>query len=403
MVERSRMPLKICIIVGEESGDQLGASLMSALNDAVGAGRISYCGVGGERMAGNGFQSLFPLADIAVMGLTAVFARLPAILRRIRETVKFVIAESPDVLVIVDSPDFTHRVAKRVRRARPEIAIVDYVSPTVWAWRPGRARAMTDYIDHLLAILPFEPAVHRRLGGPPATYVGHPLIERRTQLRGSPNERKPIADSEEPVLLVLPGSRKGEIDRMMPLFAAAIAEIAARCDRPLEILLPAVPHLRTEIERHLDDWPVRPRMVVGETEKYAAFRRAHAALATSGTVSLELALAGVPSVVAYVLDAIYRQINRLRRVLPNVIQVDTMVLPNIILEEKVVPEFLDRDVTPAALAEAVLPLLSDGEARSRQLAGFERLDDAMRLDDGDTPSARAAQTIIDVMQQKRAP
>lgn len=396
------MALKIGIIVGEESGDQLGAALMAALND-IHDGDIAYCGVGGERMAALGFDSLFPLSEIAVMGLTAVLARLRAILRRIRETADLVLDERPDILVIVDSPDFTHRVARRVRRARPDIPIVDYVSPSVWAWRPGRAAAMADYVDHLLAILPFEPAVHRRLGGPPTTYVGHPLIERRETLRGTPADRAPIADSDMPVLLVLPGSRRGEIDRMMPPFGAAVAEIAARSERSLEVVLPAVPHLADDIQRRLEDWPVRPRIVVGEAEKHRAFRRAHAALATSGTVSLELALSQVPMVIAYVLDAIYRQLNRVRRVVPNFVRVDTMVLANIILEEKLVPEFLDRDVTPSALAEAVLPLLSDGVARNRQLAGFARLDAAMRLDDGDTPSIRAAKTVLTVLHEKRAP
>jgi lipid-A-disaccharide synthase len=197
---------------------------MAALKAMHGPG-IEFRGVGGFEMAAQGLPSLFRIDDLAIVGFAAIPGRLPLIISRIRQTARAVIAEQPDVLVIIDSPDFTHRVARRVRRARPNIPIVDYVSPSVWAWRPGRARAMRRYIDHVLALLPFEPDVHRKLGGPPCTYVGHPLVEQIDELR--PNAQEAARRNEKPpVLLVLPGSRKSEIRRLGKPFARAVERIA---------------------------------------------------------------------------------------------------------------------------------------------------------------------------------
>ncbi|MFL5200761.1 MAG: lipid-A-disaccharide synthase, partial [Microvirga sp.] len=181
-------PLTIWIVSGEESGDQLGAKLMRSLKARFGGERLRFGGVGGHAMGKEGLKSLFPLEEIAVMGFSAVIARLPSILKRIRFTADAAVAANPDMLIIIDSPDFTHRVAKAVRQRAPQIPIIDYVSPSVWAWRPGRASKMRAYVDHLLALLPFEPAAHRRLGGPPTTYVGHPLIERLAEIRPAPGE-----------------------------------------------------------------------------------------------------------------------------------------------------------------------------------------------------------------------
>ncbi|HVV93756.1 MAG TPA: lipid-A-disaccharide synthase, partial [Hyphomicrobiales bacterium] len=288
-------PLDIAIVVGEHSGDQLGAALVRALREATG-GAVAFRGVAGPAMRAAGVESLFPLADIAVMGVTAVVPRLPTIMRRIRQTAAALTSRPPDVLVIIDSPDFTHRVARRVRRLRPHVPIVDYVSPSVWAWRPGRAKAMRTYVDHLLALLPFEPAVHARLGGPPTDYVGHPLIQRLAELRPDADERALRATA--PMLLVLPGSRAVTVERLMPIFRETVARVHAEAG-PFAITIPAVDHLAALIGRLAADWPAQPEIVVGERAKLAAFRRARAALVCSGTASLELALAQVPMVVAY--------------------------------------------------------------------------------------------------------
>ncbi|HOV03902.1 MAG TPA: lipid-A-disaccharide synthase, partial [Kaistiaceae bacterium] len=228
----------VFMVVGEESGDQLGARLMVALKEQLDA-EVRFSGVGGERMAREGLTSIFPLTDISVGGITAVLARLPTIVKRIRQTKRAALAARPDVIVAIDSPEFTHNVAKRVRKADPSIPIVDYVSPSVWAWRPGRARKMAAYVDHLLAILPFEPEVHRRLAGPPCSYVGHPLSDRLDVLRPAPGERAELgAAGVRPTLLVLPGSRHGEVTRLMGPIGETLRLLVAK-GLDFELLLPA--------------------------------------------------------------------------------------------------------------------------------------------------------------------
>jgi lipid-A-disaccharide synthase len=380
-------PLRIWLIAGEESGDQLGAKLMRALKAALGPAPVTFEGVGGGAMAAQGLRTLFPLSDIAVMGLGAVVARLPSIVRRVYRTVDAIVAGRPDAVVIIDSPEFTHAVARRVRRRLPSLPIVNYVSPSVWAWRPGRARKMRAYVDHVLALKPFEPDAHRRLGGPPCTYVGHPLIERFDELRPAPAERPGIG--EDPInLLVLPGSRRSEISRLMEPFGATLGVLASRSPRPFRAILPAVSHLAEEIEGRTRSWPVAPEIVRGETAKYEAFRSAHAALAASGTVSLELALSGVPMVIAYKVSSVE---NRLRFLLT----VPSIVLANLILGENVVPEHIQEDCTPEKLTDALLPLLGDTPERRRQLEAFARLDDLMSIGE-EAPSMRAARIVLDV-------
>lgn len=373
----------IWLVAGEDSGDQLGAKLMRALRAA--APDLAFGGVGGEAMTEAGFTSLFPLDDVAVMGYLPVLARARTLLRRIRETAEAAVRARPDVLVIIDSPGFTHAVAKRVRKAAPGIPIIDYVSPSVWAWRPWRAKGMRPFIDHVMALLPFEPDAHLRLGGPPCTYVGHPLIERLSELR--PNDPELGSREAQPYsLAVLPGSRRSEIERLMPVFGQVLAQVGRTL--PIEASLPAVTRHRALIERLAADWPVPVRIVTGEAPKYAAFRGARAALAASGTVTLELALAGVPMVVAYKVSRAEEFIAR------RLIQVPSIVLPNLILAENAMPEFVQADCTPARLAEALQPLLSGGAARDAQLAALARIDGRMRLAAADTPSRAAARIVL---------
>ena len=374
-------PLKLFMIAGEHSGDDLGADLMRALRDRAGA--VRFEGIGGDAMTREGLDAVFPMADIAVMGFVPVLLRLRRILRRIDDAVAAVLAAKPDALVIIDSPDFTHRVARRVRRHDPSIPIIDYVSPTVWAWRPGRAPAMRAYVDHLLALLPFEPEAHRRLGGPPCTYVGHPLIERLDVLRPDAQERDA---RQRPSLLILPGSRRSEITRLSPIFGEVLRRIADRIGE-VDALLPAVQDHEALIRQQVAAWAVTPRIVTGEAAKFAAFRQARAALAASGTVTLELALSGVPMVVGY-------KVSPLEVWLKYVIRVPSIVLPNLVIGHNIVPEFLQSDCTPDKLAHALLPLLVGGRERDAQLAGFASLDAIMRLGGGTRPSARAADVIL---------
>jgi lipid-A-disaccharide synthase len=373
--------LNVFIVSGEHSGDQLGAGLMRALAARVPG--VVFSGVGGRAMIAEGLAPLFPVADISVMGLAPVLARLPLILRRIRETVAAALAARPDILIIIDSPDFTHRVARGVRKHMPTLPIVDYVSPTVWAWRPGRAKAMRPHVDHILALLPFEPAAHVRLGGPACSYVGHPLIERLDVLRPDAAD---MAARSKPNLLVLPGSRRAEIRLLSADFGETIGRVAERLGG-LDVILPAVEHLVEEIRRQVVTWRVQPRIVTGEAAKWQAFRQARAALATSGTVTLELALAKVPMVVAY-------RVSPFETWLRYVITVPSIVLPNLVLGENVVPEFVQELSTPEALTAALAPLLGETPQRAAQLAAFDRLDGLMRLGPGETPSDRAAAIVL---------
>jgi lipid-A-disaccharide synthase len=375
-------PLNVFLVTGEHSGDQLGFKLMSALRELTG-GAVCFQGVGGSRMAGEGLDSLFPLEDIAVMGFGPVIARLPLLMRRIRETVAAVVAARPDVLVIVDSPDFTHRVARGVRAALPDLPVVDYVSPTVWAWRPGRAARMRAYVDHVIAVLPFEPEAHRRLGGPLCTYVGHPLIERLGELRPLLAERTPITEGAH--LLVLPGSRTSVMRRHMALFGDVLARLGGT--RLAEVVIPTSPRLHEEVESLAASWPLKPRVVVGEEAKLAAFRGANTALAASGTVTLELALSGVPMVGAYRTEWLF---DLVRKMVP--IEAKHVLLPNLILDARAIPEFAAENADAARIAEALAPLLSATPEREGQLAALARLDGLMAVPEA--PSILAARIVL---------
>lgn len=374
----------IFLVAGEESGDRLGGALIAAIRRKTNGG-AQFSGVGGAAMAAEGVPSLFPPGDLALMGFAAIPAALPRILRRIRETADAIVATRPDALVIIDSPEFTHRVARRVRQRAPEIPIVDYVCPSVWAWRPGRARAMRGYVDQVLALLPFEPAALEKLGGPPCHYVGHPLAEQLDALR--PNELEGrLRHADPPMVLVLPGSRSGEIRHMAPVFGAAVARIAEQYG-PVEAVVPAVPRLAGLVRWQVGKWPVAARVVTDVAEKEEAFRTARAAITKSGTSTLELALAGVPMVAAYRVPLIEEIVARL------LINVPTVILANLVLGESVVPEFLQRDCTPQKLAGGLLPLLKESAERQRQLDAFARLDRVMELGKA-RPSDRAAEAVL---------
>jgi lipid-A-disaccharide synthase len=384
-------PLSIHIIAAEESGDLLGAALARALRACEGEA-ITLSGLGGRAMAAAGIASAFPIDDFSHVGIIGVVRHLPMIFRRIRQTVDAALSARPDAIVIVDSPDFTHRVARRIRHLAPSIPILDYVSPSVWAWRPRRARAMRSYIDCVLAILPFEPATYARLGGPPCVYVGHPLTGRLGLLRPDADEAK-RRRSEPPILLALPGSRSSEIKRLLAIFGAAIGRVREQAG-PTEVVLPTLPHLAAGVRAGAQGWPVPPRIVVDPAEKWAAFRTARAALAASGTVTLELALAGVPTAAAYRVPRIEEIV--LRRLITGV---DTVILANLVLGEKAIPEFLQQACNPEQLAGALLPLLSDTPERARQLAAFARLDGIIEA--GTDPSAKAAALVADFARRGR--
>ncbi|WP_343314492.1 lipid-A-disaccharide synthase [Brucella sp. BE17] len=359
-------PLKIAIVAGEESGDLLGADLIDALRHQTDR-LVDLVGVGGEHLTQRGLKSFFDPHEIALMGLGAILKNLPGLMLRIRETARRIVAEKPDCVLLIDSPEFTHRVAKKIRAAAPSIPIVKYIAPSVWAWRPQRARAMRASFDHVLTVLPFEVDVMQRLSGPAATYVGHRLTShapilhaREAQLAREPRR----LESGPKTLLLLPGSRRSEIEMLMEPFGQTIAELTRRVEK-LEVVLPTLPRIETMVRDLASNWAVKPLIVVSDEEKWKAFSRADAALAASGTVSLELALSRIPAVLSYKADWFAKKF-----LMPK-ITIWSAALPNIIADAPVVPEYFNEFVRPGMLARHLERIMHPGSARQAQLDGFD--------------------------------
>ena len=372
-------PLRISFVVGEASGDELGADLMTTLK-ARHSGTIEFSGLGGKAMGEAGLVPLFDIEEIAVMGISAVVGRLPAIMKRISQTAQAIIDERPDVLFIIDSPDFTHRVAKKVRTVLPDLSVINYICPSVWAWRPSRAKKMTGYVDHVLAILPFEPDALERLEGPSATFIGHPLGEHAVAPRAVPKK------GEKRTLLVLPGSRSGEVKRLLPAFKGTI-EVLSKRRSDFDIVIPAVERQESTIRAHVKDWAVKPQVVTGNEAKKTAFAAAHAALTASGTVCLELTMAGVPTVSTYRLDPMAKQLRPF-------IKAWSANLPNLILDYPAVPEFFDEFVRPNILARHLDRLLDGTPERKAQTQACLTVQKIMQQAN-DRPAAEKA---VDVME-----
>lgn len=383
--------LKLFLVAGEHSGDALGAQLMSALKAEHGADALSFAGVGGEEMAHEGLASLFPIEDVAVMG-AHILPALPRLVRRVYQTVAAALDFNPDAVVIIDSPEFTHPIAKRIRKRAPHIPIIDYVCPSVWAWRSGRAPKMAGYIDEVLCLLPFEPAALQRLKGPHGTYVGHPLIERLDEIRNADaaglRARLGLARNRK-VLAVLPGSRRSEVDRLISVFGETVAQLKAR-GHDFDCIIPAVAHVSEKIETASATWAAKTHVVAG-ADKYAAMRMSFAALAASGTVTLELGLAGLPMVVAYKVDDLTAAIVK------RLVTTDTAILANLVLgAERPFPQFIQQDCTPEKLSAAVAQLLTETPTRATQLDALSRIPGKLLLDHG-TPSDAAAEAVLAVV------
>ncbi|MGV3553250.1 lipid-A-disaccharide synthase [Rhizobium sp.] len=362
--------MKVAIIAGEMSGDLLGAGMAAEIRRMTG-GDVEFVGVGGPALAAEGLRSLFDFNDIAIMGISAVVARLPLLLRRIGETVDALVSARPDVLVIIDSPGFTHRVTKRVRKKLPNLPVVQYVCPTVWAWKEYRASHMTDFVDHVLAILPFEPEVMQRLGGPPTTYVGHRLRTLPAMAEARARQAARSKRHPERLILLLPGSRSTEVSRLLPVFAKTAERLAHIQDYSFAI--PAVPSQERLIRDSIAGWQVRPEIVLGDQGKWDAFGRADGALAASGTVLFELALAGVPTISAYKTDFFIRLV--LDR-----IKAWSAVLPNLVAGYPVFPEFYDEFVRPEMLARLMVRLVDDTPQRAAMLSACADVHDRMSTD-----------------------
>ena len=362
------------IVAGEPSGDRLGADLIRRLRIRE---RVTPIGVGGPELTGEGLTSIFPMQDLSVMGTADVLARLPLLLWRLRQTVNAILTAKPDVVLLIDSQVFSQAVATRLRKRGYQGKILLYVAPSVWAWKPERAPALRSLFDEVLAILPFEPSAMQTLGGPRTTYVGHPALEQSTTRTAQP-ERGP--------LLLLPGSRRGELRRHLPLVRA----VAAALQGHPKITGFVLPTVRGELERvsaTVARWSLPVAVIADPETKHRAFVEAVAAVAATGTVTLELALAGVPMVTAYVAD-------RSQAAAAEKYKLRFAALPNIVLAEPVVPEITGTHVDSQALITAVRTLLDEPQKISAQRASFTRIRDAMQRGTSDAPMVDAAEILL---------
>jgi lipid-A-disaccharide synthase len=379
--DAGRSPL-IYLVAGEPSGDLLGGRLMAGLKALTG-GHVRFAGIGGAAMTSEGLDSQFPMSELAVMGIVEVLPHAPRILRRVRETAEAAKSLRPDAVVTIDAPAFSFRVGKKLKGAG--IPLIHYVAPSVWAWRPRRAKMIARFLDHLLVFLPFEPPYFLR-EGLAATFVGHPAVEAPRGDRAAFRRRHGIAESAR-VLAMLPGSRRGEIGRHLPIFREAVAMLARRFPN-LHLVVPTVPTVDAEVRAAVAGFGV-PATVVGAEEKYDAFAAADVALAASGTVVLELAVAGLPMVVTYRVNGLTAWVAR------RMVKVTQASLVNLVLGRPAVPELIQETCRPELLSAAVAELFDNGEARARQKADLAEAVRAVTPEHG-RPSERAAEVVLEI-------
>lgn len=386
-------PLRLMLVAGEPSGDALGAGLIDALK-TISAQPIQILGVGGPQMEAQGLKSLCPMSDLAVMGLAQVAPAIPKVLGHIKHTAQEAMSTNLDAIVLIDSSGFTDRVASRLKKRGFTAPIIKYVAPQVWASRPWRVHFLKNYYDHILTLYPFEPPYFEEVGLP-ATFVGHPLTNKDIshldpslfcERHGIMNRRK--------LICLLPGSRTSEVKSLLPLFRDTI-ELAQLSNDNLQVVVPTTPNVHDIVEQEVKTWPIRSIITTGDTEKYMAFKTARAALAASGTVSLELAMCGTPSIIAYKVGWLTATIFR------PLIKTKYLSLINIVADEEIIPEFVQERCHPQLMAANLSKLLSDDEAhkeqRRKMLASFATL-----RSEGQAPSARAAQTVLNIISSAKA-
>jgi lipid-A-disaccharide synthase len=369
--------LTFFLIAGEPSGDKLGAALMVGLRELT--PEVRFVGVGGPLMAAQGMDSLFPMQELSIMGIVEVLPKYFHFKRRIRETARAAIQAGPAALITIDSPDFCLRVAALVKAARPAQKTVHYVAPSVWAWRPGRAVKMARFIDHVLALLPFEPPYMTK-AGMDCDFVGHPVV---AEALASLDDKSLLDPPGRPLILALPGSRRGEIARLAPVFGQTLALLKDRIPGA-SVIVPTLPHLLDLVHAATADWPIAPLIITDPALKRAAFAIADVALAASGTVSLELAANDCPMVIAYDVSPLSRWL------MTKLARIDTVTLVNLVSETRTVPEFIGKACVPDKIAAAILAVLADSGAQHHAMA--LTMD---RLGRGDeSPGLRAARSVL---------
>lgn len=382
--------MKLYLLAGEPSGDKLGVALIAGLKEL--APDIQLRGVAGPLMQAEGVNSLFPMDELSVMGIAEVLPKYPELRRRLHETAQDVINWKPDALLTIDSPDFSLRLAKLVKAAT-DIRTIHYVAPSVWAWRPGRADRMAKYIDQVLALLPFEPP-YMEAAGMRCDFVGHPVVAEPIATDAEVEAfRQSNGIGDAPIILALPGSRRSEVERLAPIFGEALRPVIA-AKPEMRVVVPAAAPVASAVIEATRNWPGSPIVLdprnVSDAEalKRSAFRAADVALAASGTVSLELAHAGTPMVVAYDMNWLSWQI------MSRMAQIDTVTLVNLVTGRKIVPELLGPACTPSAIANALLPLLTDKQAHAQQRAAMEETMRKLGAND-EPPGLRAARAVLD--------
>ena len=367
--------LTFFLIAGEPSGDRLGAALMEGLKSLT---EVQFHGIGGPMMEAQGLKSLFPMSDLSVMGLVEIVPKYLPLKRRIAQAAAAALALGPAAVITIDSPDFCLRVAAIIKKAAPAQRIIHYVAPSVWAWRPQRAARMARVVDHVLALLPFEPP-YMTAAGMTCDFVGHPVV---AEALATPLERH-LMDGPRPLLLALPGSRRGEVTRLAPVIGETLRRIA-KIYPNLRVALPTVPHLAETVRALTRDWPVQPQFIEDPALKRAAFAAADVALAASGTVSLELAANHLPMVIAYRMHPVTFWLTK------RAFKIDTVTLVNLVSETRTVPEFLGPNCTPDLIAPAVLALLQDRHAQDQAMTLTMQ-----RLGLGhEPPGLRAARSVL---------
>ena len=357
--------MKLFLLAGEASGDRLGVELMRGLRQLK--PDVRFRGIAGPEMQSEGLDSLFDMAELSVMGLAEVLPKYFALKRRLDQTVAEVLAWKPDILVTIDSPDFCLRVARAVRAADPSIRTCHYVAPSVWAWRPGRAKKMAAYIDHVLALLPFEPP-YMQAEGMACDFVGHPVAAQAavTSKQIAQFQADFGLDPARRSLVVLPGSRASEIKRLLPIFCKVVAQ---PCFAEFQLIFPTLPHLEPLLRAEIDALAQDTVLVTGAgltaadaaEQRLVAYGAATAALAASGTVSLELAAAGTPMVIAYDMGFISRM------VIGAMLKIDTVTLVNLVSETRAVPEFIGKDCKAERIAPALQQILDAPDAQAQAI------------------------------------
>lgn len=380
--------MKVFLVAGEASGDRLGAALIDGLRRLV--PNLEVAGVGGPAMAEEGLDSLFPMDRLSVMGIAEVLPRLRDLFALRDRTVEAIAAFRPDVLVTIDSPDFGLRVAAKAGPRVHGMTRVHYVAPSVWAWRPSRAARMASVVDHVLALLPFEPP-HLERAGVACTFVGHPVVAQPLATRDAALEWRHREGLTGRVVLALPGSRAGEVSRLAPVFGAAME----RLPDDVRVVVPTTRAREAQVAEAVRGWKGRPIVVAGERARRLAFASGDAALAASGTVSLELAANGVPMVIAYDMNWLSWQL------LSRMVKLDTVTLVNLVTRTRAVPEFLGPACRPGPIGDALSRLLTVPSERARQIAAMDACMEALGRG-GERPGLRAARAVLDACAARRA-